>query len=44
VIDGATSAAFTAPTILATVCFVIAVAACGYIIWQRWKLKKDAGI
>lgn len=44
VLDGATKAVMSWPTIIAMVCFVIAIGVCGYIWWQRRKMKQDAGI
>lgn len=44
VIDGASNVVFTGPMIFATVCFLVALGACGYIVWQRFKLKRDAGV
>lgn len=43
-LDGATKAVFTWPTLIALVCFLIALGACGYIWWQRREMKKVAGV
>lgn len=44
VLDRATATVMSWPTVIALICFTIALGACGFIWWKRYKLKQDAGV